>query len=78
MRIKMEDGIDAAKLLHKIRNTITTQLRACGVVLHDDVGYRIRPGSNEEARIIDTIARNCVQIVVTQPECQTAEVRSGS
>jgi hypothetical protein len=73
----MEDGIDSAKLLSEFTNTIRIQLRTFGVLLYDDAGNRIKPGP-EEDRVISNIARNCVQIVVTKPECQTKEVGSDS
>lgn len=59
------------ELVKAFENTIVTQLRSLGVVLYDDVGERIRPGSGEEARIVTNIARNIAQLVVSERECQT-------
>lgn len=70
------EAIDAAKLLHELKDTITTQLRTQGVVLHDDAGNRIRPHSGEEKRIVSNIARNVMQLVVLKLECQSPEIGS--
>lgn len=59
------------RMVEGFEQTIRTQLRSLGVVLHDDVGERIRPDSREEARIVTNIARNCVNLVVNERECQT-------
>lgn len=67
----MED-VDQAKLLAKFVDTITGQLRTFGVELYDVDGNRIRPSSAEEQRIVRGIARNCVQILVLEQDCQTA------
>lgn len=74
----MEDGLDATKLLKQFEHTIYTQLRTLGVVLHDDAGNVMKPGSGEENRIVRNIARSCAQIVVLQADCQTSVAGSGS
>ena len=59
------------EMVKAFENTIYTQIRSLGVVFHDDVGERIRPGSNEEHRVVSNIARNIAQLVVSERECQT-------
>jgi hypothetical protein len=46
--------------------TITTQLRAFGVELWNDVGDRMRPGGPEEQRVVRNIARNVVQVLINE------------
>lgn len=52
-------------------NTITTQLRTLGAELYNDVGDRMKPGSAQEQRIVDNIARNIALFVVSRIDCQT-------
>lgn len=73
----MEDG-EAEKLVIEFEHTMFKQLRTFGVVLHDDAGNMIKPGSAEEIRVLRNIARNCVQIIVLKKDCQTPAVGSDS
>lgn len=61
----------AEELINTFENTITTQLRSLGVELFDDCGNRMKPGGADEQRVVSNIARNIVQIVVNEIECQT-------
>ncbi len=69
---------DAEELLKKFEHTIQSQLRTLGVEIFDDCGNRMKPGGSEEARVVRNIARNCVQIVVLQEDCQTSVAGSSS
>ena len=59
------------EMIKSFEHTIYTQLRTLGVVLHDDVGERIKPGSGEEHRVVNNIARNIAKLVVSERDCQT-------
>lgn len=74
----MEDGLDAAVLVKEFEHTIYTQLRSLGVVLYDDAGNQMKPGSGEENRIVRNIARSCAQNVVLKLECHTLMTGSDS
>ncbi len=54
-----------------VEATICNDLRVMGIVLHDDAGNRIKPGSGEEARVIRVIARSILSGLVSVSGCQT-------
>lgn len=73
----MKIEIDPDELIIQFEHTAFSQLRTLGVLLYDDAGNAIKPGTPEEIRILRNIARNCVQILVLKDECQT-EVRGSN
>lgn len=56
------------EMVKAFEHTIYTQLRTLGAELYDDAGNRMKPGGAEENRIVNNIARNIAQHVVTEYE----------